>query len=52
MTATFPAGEMDPNVMHDLRVRIENGREPGPRLLNSGPYFGTARPAWNRATPS
>jgi imidazolonepropionase-like amidohydrolase len=23
--ATFPAGEMDPNVMHDLRVRIENG---------------------------
>jgi hypothetical protein len=38
VTATFPAGEMDPNVMHDLRVRIENGQEPGPRLLNSGPY--------------
>jgi imidazolonepropionase-like amidohydrolase len=48
VTATFPAGEMDPNVMHDLRVRIENDSEPGPRLLNSGPYFGTARPGWDR----
>ena len=48
VTSTFPAGEMDPNVMHDLRVRIENGAEPGPRLLNSGPYFGTARPGWDR----
>lgn len=49
VTATFPAGEMDPNAMHDLRVRIENGHEPGPRLLNSGPYFGAARPGWDRA---
>jgi imidazolonepropionase-like amidohydrolase len=48
VTSTFPAGEMDPNVMHDLRVRIENGVQPGPRLMNSGPYFGTARPGWNR----
>src|SRR5688500_18117517 len=48
VTSTFPAGEMDPNVMHELRVRIENGVEPGPRLLNSGPYFGTARPGWDR----
>src|SRR5215470_8766880 len=43
VTSTFPAGEMDPNAMHDLRVRIENGQQPGPRLLNSGPYFGSAR---------
>ena len=49
VTATFPAGEMDPNAMHDLRVRIENGEQSGPRLLNSGPYFGSARPGWNRA---
>lgn len=49
VTSTFPAGEMDANAMHDLRVRIENGEQPGPRLLNSGPYFGTARPGWNRA---
>lgn len=48
VTSTFPAGEMDPNVMHDLRVRIENGVQPGPRLMNSGPYFGTARPGWDR----
>ena len=47
VTSTFPAGEMDPKVMHDLRVRIEHGVEPGPRLLNSGPYFGTARPDWD-----
>jgi imidazolonepropionase-like amidohydrolase len=49
VTSTFPAGEMDPNAMHDLRVRIENGQQPGPRLLNSGPYFGSARPGWNRS---
>jgi imidazolonepropionase-like amidohydrolase len=33
--------------MRALRIRIENGVEPGPRLLNSGPYFGTARPNWD-----
>jgi imidazolonepropionase-like amidohydrolase len=43
VTATFPAGEHDPNKMRALRVAIENGERPGPRLLNSGPYFGTAR---------
>jgi imidazolonepropionase-like amidohydrolase len=48
VTTTVPAGEMDPNVMRELRIRIENGVEPGPRLLNSGPYFGTARPGWDR----
>jgi imidazolonepropionase-like amidohydrolase len=48
VTSTFPAGEMDPDAMRALRVRIENGEQAGPRLLNSGPYFGTARPGWNR----
>jgi imidazolonepropionase-like amidohydrolase len=48
VTSTFPAGEMDPNAMRDLRIRIDDGVQPGPRLLNSGPYFGTARPGWNR----
>ncbi|HTE43594.1 MAG TPA: amidohydrolase family protein [Gemmatimonadaceae bacterium] len=52
VTATFPAGEMDPNVMRALRIKIENGEQPGPRLLNSGPYFGSARPGWNRAITS
>ena len=50
VTSTFPAGEMDPNAMRALRLRIENGEEPGPRLLNSGPYFGSARPGWDRNT--
>ena len=50
VTSTFPAGEMDPNAMRALRIEIENGARPGPRLLNSGPYFGTARPGWNRET--
>ena len=48
VTSTFPAGEMRPDLMRALRIRIENGEQPGPRLLNSGPYFGTARPDWNR----
>ena len=49
VTATFPAGELNPDDMRALRVRIENGEVPGPRLLESGPYFGTARPGWDRA---
>jgi imidazolonepropionase-like amidohydrolase len=46
VTSTFPAGEQSPDVMRALRVKIENGERPGPRLLNSGPYFGTARAGW------
>jgi imidazolonepropionase-like amidohydrolase len=49
VTSTFPAGEMNADTMRALRSRIDNGEQPGPRLLNSGPYFGTARPGWNRA---
>jgi imidazolonepropionase-like amidohydrolase len=48
VTSTWPAGEMKPDSMRALRIRIDRGLEPGPRLLNSGPYFGTARPEWNR----
>lgn len=48
VTSTWPAGEMDPDSMRALRMRIDRGLEPGPRLLNSGPYFGTARPGWQR----
>ena len=46
VTATFPAGEHRPDAMRALRVQIENGERAGPRLLNSGPYFGTARTGW------
>ena len=48
VTSTFPAGEMVPEKMQALRLRIENGERPGPRIFNSGPYYGTARPGWRR----
>ena len=45
-TVTFSCGEFDPEEMFKLRKRIEQGKQLGPRLLNSGPYFGRARPGW------
>ena len=50
VTSTFPAGEYDPNGMMEARKRIDSNQQIGPRIYNSGPYFGTARPGWNRAT--
>ncbi|MFQ5690031.1 MAG: amidohydrolase family protein [Gemmatimonadota bacterium] len=50
VTATFPAGEMDPERMRNLRLAIDRGDRPGPRIFNSGPYFGTARPGWDPET--
>jgi imidazolonepropionase-like amidohydrolase len=47
VTSTFPAGEVDPEGMMEARKRIDNGQQIGPRIWNSGPYFGTARPGWN-----
>jgi len=46
VTTTFPAGEVDPEGMEGARRAIARGERPGPRLLGSGPYFGTARPGW------
>jgi len=48
VTSTFPAGEVDPYGMRELRLRIEAGRQVGPRLYNSGPYYGTWRAGWDR----
>jgi imidazolonepropionase-like amidohydrolase len=48
VTTVFPAGEMQPEAMRAARLRIERGEQPGPRLFNSGPYFGTARPGWRQ----
>ena len=45
-TVTFSCGEFDPESMFNLRKRIEQGKQIGPRLLTSGPYFGRARPGW------
>jgi imidazolonepropionase-like amidohydrolase len=47
VTSTFPAGEVDPEGMMATRKRIDNGEQIGPRIFNSGPYFGSARPGWN-----
>ncbi len=49
VTSTFPAGEVDPEGMYEARRRIERGEQVGARIHSSGPYFGTARPGWNRA---
>ena len=48
-TVTFSCGEFDPEKMQQLRKDIESGKQIGPRLINSGPYFGRARPGWDRA---
>ena len=48
VTSTFPAGEYEPDSMRVTRERIDAGEQIGPRIYNSGPYFGTARPGWNR----
>lgn len=50
-TVTFSAGEYDPEGMKLLRERLAAGQQDGPRLITSGPYFGRARPGWNRERP-
>ncbi|MBN3583296.1 amidohydrolase family protein [Algoriphagus aestuarii] len=47
ITSTFPAGEIESEKMWDLQKKIDTGNRPGPRILHSGPYFGTAAPDWN-----
>ncbi len=49
VTSTFSAGEVDPEGMQRARERIAAGEQVGPRLYNSGPYYGTARPGWDHA---
>jgi len=52
VTSTFPAGEYDPEGMMAARQRIDAGEQIGPRIYNSGPYFGTARRGWNQNATS
>ena len=47
ITSTFPAGEIEPEKMWDLQNEIDANHRPGPRILHSGPYFGSAAPDWN-----
>ena len=46
VTSTFPAGEVNPIRMRELRLAIGRGEVLGPRLFNSGPYFGRWREGW------
>lgn len=48
VTSTFPAGEVDPEGMRELRLALEAGTRTGPRLFNSGPYYGSWRQGWSR----
>jgi len=48
VTSTFPAGEVDPEDMDALRLRLDRGEQVGPRLFTSGPYFGRWRKGWDR----
>ncbi len=50
VTSTFPGGEIQPEVMLEARRKINRGEKIGARIHSSGPYFGTAFPAWNRST--
>lgn len=50
VTSTFPGGEIQPEVMLEARRKIDRGEKIGARIHSSGPYFGTAFPAWNRGT--
>lgn len=47
VTSTFTCGEFDPEGVLAMRRRIERGEQTGPRILNSGPYFGAGRPGWD-----
>ena len=44
VTSTFPAGEYNPVEMLQMRRRIDRAEQPGPRVYNSGPYFGQGMP--------
>lgn len=48
VTSVFPAGEVDPDEMRAMRLRIDAGEQIGPRVFNSGPYFGRWREGWDR----
>lgn len=52
VTMTFSAGEYDPEGMLELKRQVESGERVGPKILNSGPYFGMARPGWRSNRPS
>lgn len=47
VTTTWPGGEYRPELILELKERIEAGEWDGPRIIPSGPYYGSTRPGWN-----
>jgi hypothetical protein len=43
VTSTYTCGEFDPEEVIEARRRIDSGEQIGPRIFNSGPYFGAFR---------
>ncbi len=49
VTSTFTAGEYDPYVVREARLRINRGEQTGPRIFQAGPKFGVANPRWDKS---
>ena len=47
VTTIFTAGDVEPEKVLLFKENVASGRSIGPRILNSGPYFGRANPDWN-----
>ena len=48
VTTTFTAGDPNPELTLEFKHKVNRGEAMGPRILNSGPYFGTSNSTWNR----
>ncbi|MTI40885.1 amidohydrolase family protein [Fulvivirga lutimaris] len=47
ITTIFTCGEVDPEAVFIYKQNVSKGFSTGPRILNSGPYFGDQAPGWN-----
>ncbi|WP_158278601.1 amidohydrolase family protein [Rhodohalobacter mucosus] len=47
VTTIFTAGDVEPEKVLQFKKNVNAGNSYGPRILNSGPYFGRANPDWN-----
>lgn len=47
ITTIFTCGEVDPEAVLTYKHNVANGISTGPRILNSGPYFGDQAAGWS-----
>ncbi|QCK16126.1 amidohydrolase family protein [Mangrovivirga cuniculi] len=47
VTTIFTCGDVDPEAVAKYKSNVASGRSTGPRILNSGPYFGHGNNEWN-----